>query len=142
RMANLLSQQLNMPIAVFNGADPGQPIGHFQRNDADPNNLATNYGRLRARLEAAGVLGSVKGLLWYQGESDLGVTATHMAGFSELLNDWRSEIGTNLPGGTKYFTFQIRSSCGPLDDLELKDAQRLLSRTHGVTVLSTTGLAG
>src|SRR5690606_19133492 len=41
-----------------------------------------------------------------------------------------------------YFTFQIRSSCGPLDDLELKDAQRLLSRTHGVTVLSTTGLAG
>src|SRR5690606_3403971 len=87
RMANLLSQQLSIPIAVFNGAEGGMPIGYFQRNDVSPDALNTNYGRLRSRLKAAGVLESVKGLLWYQGESDLGATQVHISGFSELLDD-------------------------------------------------------
>lgn len=145
RMGGVLSQQLEVPIAIFNGAHGGQRIGFFQRNDADPNDANTNYGRLRQRLEAAGVLADVKAVLWYQGQAENGDTRTHIEGFTSLLEDWRGELGSDLTDGSLYYAFQIRGSCSPAGDaaregdIDLRNAQRNLSRTLGVTVLSTTG---
>ena len=85
------------PVALINGSHGGQPISFFQRDDANPDDLTTNYGRLRQRLVAAGVMGQVRGVLWYQGEADSDNAAVHMAGFTSLLQDWRTDFGTAIP---------------------------------------------
>lgn len=138
RMGRKIVDTYKVPVALFNGAHGGQPISFFQRNDGNPGDLGTNYGRLRQRLQAAGVLGSVKGVLWYQGESDNDNAAVHVSGFSALLQDWRSELGP-----AKYYVYQVRTSpCGTTTNMNVREAQRQLGDTAGVTLLSTNGLSG
>lgn len=51
------------------------------------------------------VTDGVRGVLWYQGESDNDNAAVHVAGFTTLLDDWRAEMGS-----AGYFVFQVRTS--------------------------------
>ncbi|WP_156313221.1 sialate O-acetylesterase [Micromonospora sp. HK10] len=140
RMAHRLSDTYQVPVAVINGAENGRPIGYFQRVDTRPNDLRTNYGRLRQRLTAAGVVRDVRGVLWYQGEADNDNAAAHVAGFTALLRDWRAELGGP---DTRYYVFQVRTSpCGDGRAARLREAQRRMGDTLGVTVLSTNGLSG
>lgn len=142
RMASRLVADHGVPVAVVNGAHSGRPIDFFQRNDADPDLVTTNYGRLRQRLAAAGVLDRVKAVLWYQGENENDNAAVHVAGFTTLLDDWRSEFGS-AASSTEYYVWQVRTSpCSNSTPVALRDAQRRLADTHDVTVLSTTGLNG
>ncbi|MEV5960226.1 sialate O-acetylesterase [Kribbella sp. NPDC051952] len=138
RMGRQIVNKYKVPVALFNGAHGGQPISFFQRNDANPNDLNTNYGRLRQRLVAAGVISHLRGVLWYQGESDNDNAAVHVSGFTSLLQDWRSDFGT-----PRYYVYQVRTSpCGNTTAMNLREAQRAMGDTLGVTVLSTTGLSG
>ncbi|GAA0578060.1 hypothetical protein HPO96_14370 [Kribbella sandramycini] len=139
RMGRRIVDTYKVPVAIVQGAHGGQPISFFQRNDASPDDLGTNYGRLRQRLKAAGVIGSVRGVLWYQGESDNDNAAVHVNGFRALLADWRSDFGT----AARYYVHQVRTSpCGNSTSINLREAQRALGDTDGVTVLSTNGLPG
>jgi hypothetical protein len=139
RMGRRLVDTYKVPVALFNGARGGQPIAFFQRNDANPDDLATNYGRLRQRLEAAGVISHVRGVLFYQGESDNDNAAVHVAGFTSLIQDWRSDFGTTA----RYYVYQVRTSpCGNTTAMSLREAQREFGDTLGVTLLSTNGLSG
>lgn len=138
RIGRRLVDTYKVPVALLNGAHGGQPIAFFQRNDAAPDDGATNYGRLRQRLVAAGALGKVRGVLWYQGESDNDNAAVHVTGFSALLDDWRREFGAS-----KYYVYQVRTSpCGNSTTIALRDAQRRLGDSHRVVPLSTTALKG
>ncbi|HET6296474.1 MAG TPA: sialate O-acetylesterase [Kribbella sp.] len=143
RMGRRIVDTYGIPVALFNGSHGGQPISFFQRNDTTPNDLATNYGRLRSRLQASGVLSRVKGVLWYQGEAESDNASVHISGFTSLLQDWRTEIGTANTGGSKYFVYQVRTSpCGDTTKINLREAQRKLGDTQGVTILSANGLSG
>lgn len=143
RMGRRLVDTYKVPVALFNGAHGGQPIAFFQRNDANPDDLTTNYGRLRQRLQAAGVMGQVRGVLFYQGESDNDNAAVHVTGFTSLIQDWRSDFGTAIPGGSRYYVYQVRTSpCGNTTAMSLREAQREFGESLGVTVLSTNGLSG
>lgn len=139
RMGRQLVDKYKVPIALINGAHGGQPISFFQRNDANPDDITTNYGRLRQRLVAAGVIGHIRGVLWYQGESDNDNAAVHVSGFTALLQDWRTDFGPT----PRYYVYQVRTSpCGNSTSTNLREAQREMGDTLGVTVLSTTGLSG
>jgi hypothetical protein len=139
RMGRRIVDTYKVPVAIVQGAHGGQPISFFQRNDANPDDLTTNYGRLRTRLKAAGVIGSVRGVLWYQGESDNDNAPVHVAGFRALLADWRADFGS----ATRYYVNQVRTSpCNNTTSINLREAQRALGDTDGVTLLSTTGLSG
>lgn len=143
RMGRRIVDTYKVPVALINGAHGGQPIAFFQRNDSDPDAITTNYGRLRQRLTAAGIRGDIRGVLFYQGENDNDNAAVHVAGFTSLLADWRSDFGANIPGGSKYYVYQVRTSpCGNSTTVNLRDAQRREGDTLGVTVLSTNGLSG
>lgn len=132
-----------VPVALVNGAHGGQPIAFFQRDDADPDRITTNYGRLRQRLAAAGVADDVRGVFFYQGESDSDNAAVHIGGYTALLADWRADLGAAFPDGSQYLTYQVRTSpCNNGTTIALRDAQRRLGDTHDVTVLSTNGLSG
>ncbi|TDD61378.1 hypothetical protein E1263_07675 [Kribbella antibiotica] len=138
RMGRRIVDTYGVPVALFNGSHGGKPVSFFQRNDTTPNDLTTNYGRLRSRLQASGVLSKVKGVLWYQGEAESDNASVHISGFTSLLADWRTEMSA-----AKYFVYQVRTSpCNNTTTVNLREAQRKLGDTHNVTLLSTTGLSG
>ena len=138
RMGRLLIIEHAIPIGIINGARGGRAIGYFQRNDADATDLATNYGRLLARTQWAGVTDQARAMLFYQGESDGADAEGHAAGFTELLADWKEDFG----GVERYYATQVRAGCGT-PTLELRDHQRLLPDTlDDLAIMSTTGLNG
>ncbi|RAO17961.1 hypothetical protein MED15_03304 [Micromonospora noduli] len=139
RTARRLVDAYQVPVAILNGGFAGKTVSYFQRSDVDPGDVRTNYGRLRQRLLAAGLFGQIRAVFWYQGEADRNDAAGHMVGFTNLLRNWRAELGTD----SRYYVFQVRTS--PCDDSSpgpLREAQRRMADTLGVTVLSTSGLAG
>ncbi|MEV6584148.1 sialate O-acetylesterase, partial [Streptomyces sp. NPDC051582] len=132
-----------VPIALLQGGHEGLPITFFQRNDANPPNPGSNYGRLLGRAQRAGVQSQVRGIFWYQGESDNNNVTSQTSGFKSLLDDWK----TDYPGVEHVYAHQIRNGCldaagAPQNSYEEREAQRQYSLLPGVTVLSTTGING
>ena len=136
KMARDLVELHQVPLAVFNGAHGGQPIGFFQRDDANHVNTTTNYGRLLRRLRAAAVDQHVRAVLYFQGESDGSNAAGHTTGLTALASDWRDDH----PTIEHIYVTQVRPGCGA-PSLELRDGQRLLGQTlQGGRAMSTSAM--
>ncbi|NUP10240.1 MAG: hypothetical protein HOW73_29675 [Polyangiaceae bacterium] len=136
RMAARLAATHETPIGLVNGARGGKPIAYFQRNDANITDPATNYGRLLTRMQNAGLTGSVRAFLWYQGESDGADFQAHHDGFLALKDDWAADYG----GVQRIYVTQIRAGCGG-DLIRSQEVQRKLADDFAeITVMSTTGL--
>ncbi|MEA2069098.1 MAG: sialate O-acetylesterase, partial [Verrucomicrobiota bacterium] len=140
RMGRLLVDAYHFPVAILNGAHGGRPVDFFQRNDAAPEDLETNYGRLLYRTRLAGVTNGVRSILWYQGESDNGDGEVHETGFIALYNDWKE----NYPELERIYIHQLRVGCSVVkEDVDLRDRQRRLPDTFpDMSVMSTTGIDG
>lgn len=119
RMASLLQENFQVPIAVINGADPGKPIEFFQRNDAFPTDPESNYGRLLQRLNNAALADKVRAIIFYQGESDGDRAAIHKTLFEALYADWAADF----PQVEAYFAVQVREGCGA-PSLQLRQYQK------------------
>ncbi|MFN0176746.1 MAG: LamG-like jellyroll fold domain-containing protein [Saprospiraceae bacterium] len=141
RMGYLLQENLQIPIAIINGADPGKPIEFFQRNDALHNDSTTNYGRLLQRLNNAGLTNHVRSIMYYQGESDGARADIHKTLFEALHADWEE----NYPNIEAYYIVQVREGCGA-PSLQLRDHQRAfedyLNNAKGVTANGINGHDG
>ena len=146
-MGNLLMSNNNVPIAIMNGGNGGQPISFFQRNDANPADILTNYGRLLYRMQNGGLAGAVRAILFYQGEADNGQGAQYQAGFTALCYDWLQDY----PSIERLYVFQERetnpvSPCGNYvarDDVDLRNRQRLFAdQFANLSVMSSNGLDG
>ena len=136
RMAAVLAETHQVPIGMFNGSLGGQPISYFQRDDADPLNLATNYGRLLTRLRAAGVDRDMRAILWYQGETDGAGFQLHHDGFVALYEDWLEDYGDF----ERTYVTQLRTGCGG-DLIGTQEVQRLFADDYdAISVMSTTAL--
>lgn len=142
RMGQVMSSRLGIPIAVVNGARGGQAIDYFARNDSDPTDGRTSYGMFLDRLNRAGLAGpdALDAMLWYQGEADRDRASEHVAGFTELVADWREDYGAGLP----VYVDQVRTSpCNDSIPVALREAQRQLPDSiANLRVLSTTALNG
>ncbi|MDX2245372.1 MAG: sialate O-acetylesterase [Bacteroidia bacterium] len=144
KLARQIIDNHQMPVALLNGAHGGQPISFFQRDDAFPENTETNYGRLYFRAEESGLRDSVRGIFWYQGESD-----TYMGGptldqykddFYSLYDDWKEDY----PSAKNFYLFQIRNGCfAPVDSsLKIMEAQRQLAdELADLQIMSTTAIS-
>ena len=137
RMGSTLSKETGIPLAIVNGAHGGKPIGFFQRNDAAPRDLNTNYGRMLDRVLTMNAEDHVRAILFYQGESDWHFAQQHHDGFVALHEDWRRDFADV----ERFYVTQVRLGCGGYVDT--REVQRqfpaLLPRT---SVMSTTGLDG
>ena len=144
RLGRLLVDDYGIPIAIINGARGGETISYFKRNDSDPDDLGTNYGRLLFRAREAGVDDHVRALLWYQGESGQADVASYQNDFDDLYDDWRADYSPI----EKVYTFQIRGSapdkCGKIPEESkflIRDLQRRIPDLYSdVEVMSTTGV--
>jgi hypothetical protein len=137
RMVAQLSDRTGIPIGIINGARGGRPITYFARNDAEREDLSTNYGRLLDRTRRSGALGHIRAILFYQGESD-GLNATaHHDGFVALHENWREDY----PGVEHFYVTQVRRGCG--GQVETREVQRRFpEELPNTSVMSTTGLNG
>ncbi|GAA2608189.1 sialate O-acetylesterase [Paractinoplanes durhamensis] len=143
RLGRRIVDTYGIPVALLNGAHDAQPIGFFQRDDADPRDPDTNYGRLLDRAARAGLQDRIRGILWYQGESDNEDAVAQSTGFARLLAGWR----TDYTGAEHIYVHQIRNGCLSwfrklLPAYAEREAQRRYADTLGVTVLSTNGIDG
>ena len=137
RMSGNIANSLNMPLVVLNGAVGGTPISEHLRDNANPQNLNTIYGRLLYRAKKANIANDARVLFWYQGERDgaLGTSiATYKNRFKTLYNSWKTDY-KNLE---KIYMFQVRSGCG--NPVRIMEAQRQIANEYDdVLIMSTTG---
>ncbi len=136
RMANRLSEGTGVPIAVLNGAAAGTVIAQHLRDDTDPENLDTAYGRLLFRARRAGLDGKARALIWYQGEADGKAADAWARNFRKLYQSWTGDF-RHLEG---IYVLQVRPGCGH-PSLQLREVQRELPLAlPKVRLMSTNAL--
>ncbi|MCF7732545.1 MAG: hypothetical protein K9N23_12710 [Akkermansiaceae bacterium] len=68
-LARRLVERQKIPLFIVNGAGGGTRIDQHQRNEANPDDLNTIYGRMLLRVKQARLPHGIRGILCHQGES-------------------------------------------------------------------------
>ncbi|MEC9055940.1 MAG: sialate O-acetylesterase, partial [Verrucomicrobiota bacterium] len=137
-----------IPICILNGAQGGTRIDQHQRNEADPTDVTTIYGRLLWRLQQAKLTHGVRAVLWHQGENDQGESgATGTFGwvnyedyFIRMAARWKEDY----PNIKHYYIHQIwPGACGSrsVENDRLRERQRRLpGQFSNMSIMSTLGI--
>lgn len=144
-----LVEKHKVPICIINGAVGGTRIDQHQREPADPENVATIYGRLLWRVRQAKLTHGIRAVFWHQGENDQGADGptgkfgweTYRQYFIDMAGCWREDY----PNVEHIYVFQIwPKSCGMgIDgsDNMLREVQRNLPTAIAkLHVMSTLGI--
>ena len=147
-LGKLLIEQHKIPICIINGAQGGTRIDQHQRNDLDPTDINTIYGRLLWRLQQAKLTHGVRAVLWHQGENDQGAAgATGAYGwvnyqdyFLSLTAAWKQDY----PNINHFYIHQIwPGACGArsIENDRLREIQRRLpEQFSNLSIMSTLGI--
>ncbi len=147
-LGKTLIETHKIPICIINGAQGGTRIDQHQRNEADPTDVTTIYGRLLWRLQQAKLTHGVRAVLWHQGENDQGESgATGAFGwvnyqdyFIRMSAAWKQDY----PNIKHYYIHQIwPGACGSrsIEGDRLRERQRQLPKQFSnMSVLSTLGI--
>ena len=139
--ARRIRQEMGFPIGLIQTSLGGSPLVSW--NPAEPGDHPLYELMLRA-VEAAG--GRIRGVLWYQGESDAGGQAarTYDRRFVAAVRAWRKALANPR---LAVLTVQINRCTGPGGDepdcgwTMMREAQRRAARgLAGVTVTPTLDL--
>ncbi len=74
-LAKRLVESQKIPIFIINGAVGGTRIDQHQRNETNPTDLTTIYGRMLWRAREARITHGIRGIIWHQGENNQGANA-------------------------------------------------------------------
>ena len=133
-----ITEKYGIPTCILNEALPGSNITEHARDDKNPQNLNTYYGRLLYRATKAGILNSIKGFFFWQGESEeYRNPANWKVEFDKLYNNWK----VDYPSVGKFYIFQINLLKAPLPEMgEMRDFQRQIKNIYPKTeVIATVG---
>jgi Carbohydrate esterase, sialic acid-specific acetylesterase/Secretion system C-terminal sorting domain len=142
KLAKMLSDSLQIPVCIINGSRYGTRIISHLPNPNNHLDLATIYGRLLFRVNKAGVINNIKGLFWYQGESDCDTAyVSYASRFNLLYNSWKMDF----PGCNRLFVMQTRPGCVVgtyyLFHQQLREIQRSLEFQYSdITLMSTNAI--
>ena len=147
-LGKMLIEKHKVPICIINGAQGGTRIDQHQRNEADPTDVTTIYGRLLWRLQQAKLTHGVRAVLWHQGENDQGESgATGTFGwvnyqdyFIRMSASWKQDY----PNIKHYYIHQIwPGACGSrsVENDRLRERQRKLpEQFSNMSIMSTLGI--
>ena len=143
KLARLILDAENIPIAIFNGGSGGKPIEYFLENYNDSPQIMNNYERLLYRLDETRLKNDVKAILWSQGE-----TVTNIASVDDYKNDFislRDSWKSDYPSVEKFYIFQIRTGCASTTSfislMQTKEAERQLAKDFSdIHIMTTDGL--
>jgi hypothetical protein len=144
-----LVESEKIPICIINGAVGGTRIDQHQRNNDDPTDVNTIYGRQLWRVQQARLTHGIRAVLWHQGENDQGADGptggfgyeTYRQYFVDLAASWKEDY----PNLQYYYAFQIwPKSCAMGingSDNRLREVQRTLPKMFSnMNVMSTLGV--
>ncbi len=118
-MGKALLDSFGIPICILNGGVGGTQIYLHQRDPNNPENLNTIYGRLLKRVKKAELTDHIRGIFYYQGESDGPYAVHHDTLFKKLHGFWNEDF----PNFEKLYVVQVRQGCGN-PSLQLREFQR------------------
>jgi hypothetical protein len=136
-----LTRTHGIPVAVLNGAVGGSMIEVHLRNEADPTDLGTIYGRLLWRCVRSGVRSHIRAILWHQGENDTFTDPMlyYDGLFSSLYGSWHQDYGRL----ERVYVFQLHPGCGGDYQPQMREIQRTLpDRYPDLSAMPTVGLNG
>ncbi len=144
-----LVESEKIPICIINGAVGGTRIDQHQRNNTDPTDVNTIYGRQLWRAQQAKLTHSIRAVIWHQGENDQGADGptggygyeTYRQFFVDLAASWKEDY----PNIQHYYAFQIwPKSCAMGingSDNRLREVQRTMPKLFSnMSVISTLGI--
>jgi hypothetical protein len=149
-LAMRLVERQKMPIFIVNGAVGGTRIDQHQRNEANPDDLNTIYGRMLLRVKQARLTHGIRGILWHQGENNQGSASptgdfdwkSYQDYFLEMAAAWKQDF----PNIRHYYIFQIwPNSCSMGGNTGggdmIREKQRTLPRFFSnMDCMSTLGI--
>jgi hypothetical protein len=145
KLARMLLDDLNIPIAIFNGAHGGQPIEFFQAPGDYKTSTGSNYGRMYYRLNRTGLKDKVRAILWSQGEANSFGTGLATESYINFFNNLKEAWLNDYPNIEHFYLFQTRDcNCGTSSQgrLKIKEAQRQLAKNYSeITIMPTTGMS-
>ena len=98
--------------------------------------LTTIHNAMVAPLRDYGL----KGVLWYQGESNTGEAGEYLVSLRALMAQWRAQFGTDLPVLVVQLTNYGKPSAKPTESgwAEVREAERLATQTDPHAGLAVT----
>ena len=149
-LAKRLVASQKMPVCIINGAVGGTRIDQHQRDEANPTDLTTIYGRMLWRVQQARLTHGIRAVIWHQGEAEQSAGGpmgregceTYHQLFSDMSVAWKQDF----PNLQHYYLFQIwPNACagGGQDGAgdRLREAQRTLPRLYSnMDIMSTLGI--
>ncbi len=141
RLGKIITDSTGIPVCFINGARNGtRIIEHLPY--ANHTDMNSNYGCMLYRTTKAGVATSVKGIFWYQGESDTDTSWMQYENrFNILYNAWQQDY----PSVTGIYIIQTRPGCisstKSLYHQQLRESLRRISLNYSlVSMIPTVGL--
>ncbi|HEY3874737.1 MAG TPA: LamG domain-containing protein, partial [Candidatus Kapabacteria bacterium] len=117
-----IASRWSVPTCVINGAAGGSAIAQHFRNDQNPTDSTTIYGRMLYRIGKSGLAHSIKAFFWYQGEWDSG--GGYMESFRVLHTEWLQNYSGIDSSSIRFYVFQTRpDNCGA-GEPSVREAQR------------------
>lgn len=98
-------ENYGIPSCVINASTSGANIKVLSdRNDNNPSDITTHYGRLIYMAQKSGIIDNIKGFFYWQAETDAVQTPSLWnPGFDKMYKYWAKD----LPSVKKIYTFQI-----------------------------------
>ncbi|MDR6562657.1 MULTISPECIES: T9SS type A sorting domain-containing protein [unclassified Arcicella] len=145
-LQRLFLEKYKMPSCIINGSVHGTQIDLHQRNDSNPTNIYSIYGRLLYRAQKAHVDKNFRALFFWQGENDIAENEPENwpTKFDKLFNSWRQDYA-NL---NKYYIFQINSiaykkyGSGTLRDYQRKIQEKYAPFIESIATVGNNGYDG
>ncbi len=99
KLQALILSEKGIPTCVINGASGGLPISALNYRDENNHaNVNTVYGRFLTKIQTAGAVGKIKGILWRQGENESCTwyvdVNNYPGNFTTLYNNMNQDFGT------------------------------------------------
>ena len=138
KLQELIKNTYGIPTCVINGGRASSSILMHLRNESNPTDLTTAYGKLLYRVKKSGLADKVKAIFWYQGESD-GTSSwvNYLSNFRKLHSSWKADY----PNFSKLFLFQTRPCCSEQYASQLREVQRNIpNEIQNVELISTVAI--
>ncbi len=141
-VAKKLQEIKNIPICIINGAAPGSGIDIFISTSSNLSSYYQNHlsGKLTYRVLKSGLVGKIKGIIWWHGESAINNNYTpndYKTGFQSLYNIWTNDLGY-IP---KIYVIQLNIMSTSVNFAgQIRDIQRNFQYNFpNIRTIATTG---
>lgn len=138
KLQKLIFDKYKIPTCIINVGTGGSRIEENLKNEKNPIDLYTIYGKLLYRTIKSNTKNNIKAIFWFQGEANCDDSyRNYDFCFEKLYDAWKKDF----PALKKIYLYQIRPGCDGKYQAELRNIQRNIARKHkDIEIISTTGL--